>query len=229
MAILFGEFLLLLRVWARRVYGINRAFAFYGLERTRQNGLDVLNGLGIGLLLTLALFITESLLGWVTIQSSGKFLLKIVLEGSLTGLGVGFAEELFFRGWLLTELERDYPPQKALVSNALLFAVLHFLKPWGEILRTFPQFPALFLLGTALVLAKRSHHQHLGICIGIHGGLVWSYYIFNIGQFIHYTGKVPTWVTGIDQNPLAGVMGMGFLSLLAVGMAKSPIIFKNNL
>lgn len=224
MVLLFGAFLLLLRFWSRRVYGIQQPFAFYGLERTRQNGLEVLKGLSIGLLFTLALFITESLFGWVKIHASDQFLLKIILEGSLTGLGVGFAEELFFRGWLLTELERDYTPQKALILNGFVFAILHFLKPWGEIIRTFPQFLALFLLGTALVLAKRAHQQRLGICIGIHGGLVWSYYIFNIGQLIYYTEQVPSWVTGIDQNPLAGIMGIIFLSLLGVLMGKTKTI-----
>ncbi len=224
MVLLFGVFLLLLRFWSRRVYGTQQPLAFYGLEGTRQNGLEILKGLSIGLLFTLALFITESLFGWVKIQASDQFLLKIVLEGSLTGLGVGFAEELFFRGWLLTELERDYTHQKALILNGFLFAVLHFLKPWGEIIRTFPQFPALFLLGTTLVLAKRAHQQRLGICIGIHGGLVWSYYIFNIGHLIDYTEQVPNWVTGIDQNPLAGIMGIIFLSLLGIWMGKTKTV-----
>lgn len=224
MVFLFGIFLILLRFWSRRVYGTQQPFAFYGLEGTRQNGLEMLRGLSIGLLFTLALFITESLFGWVKLQASDQFLLKIVLEGSLTGLGVGFAEELFFRGWLLTELERDYTHQKALILNGFLFAMLHFLKPWGEIIRTFPQFPALFLLGTTLVLAKRAHQQRLGICIGIHGGLVWSYYIFNIGHLIDYTEQVPNWVTGIDQNPLAGIMGIIFLSLLGIWMGKTKTV-----
>jgi membrane protease YdiL (CAAX protease family) len=147
-----------------------------------------------------------------------------ILELIRIYFGTALMEELFFRGWLLTELERDYTHQKALILNGFLFAVLHFLKPWGEIIRTFPQFPALFLLGTALVLAKRAHQQRLGICIGIHGGLVWSYYIFNIGHLIDYTEQVPNWVTGIDQNPLAGSMGIIFLSLLGIWMGKTKTV-----
>jgi len=216
MVALFGIFLFLLKFWSDRVYGISQGFQFYGLVWTRQNGIDWLKGIAIGLLLTFSLFFTESLFGWVQIQPSKVFLLKIILEGSLTGLGVAFAEELFFRGWILTELEKDYSLNQSLWSNALIFATLHFLKPLGEIVRAFPQFPALVLLGIALVLAKRSHRQTLGICMGLHGGLVWGYYIFNVGELIKYSDTVPTWITGIDRNPLAGVMGILFLILLVL-------------
>ncbi len=203
-----------LYVWGKIVYPTSNVWALYGLGRPRQNGVLLLKGLAWGLLFTFSLFITESLLGWVEIHSSGVNLVRIVLEGSLTGLGVAFAEELFFRGWLLTELERDYAPPTALWVNSLLFATLHFLKPFSEIIRTFPQFPALILLGMLLVIAKRSYGQLLGICIGLHGGLVWGYYILNVGQLLHYTNRVPDWVTGIDQNPLAGILGILFLGLL---------------
>ncbi len=216
MVALFGIFLFLLKFWSKNVYGITEGFKFYGLVWTRKNGVDWLKGISIGLLFTFTLFLTESLFGWVQIQPSKTFLLKIILEGSLTGLGVAFAEELFFRGWLLTELEKDYSPNKSLWFSALIFALLHFLKPLAEVIRTFPQFPALVLLGIALVLAKRSHQQRLGICMGLHGGLVWGYYILNVGQLVRYSETVPTWITGIDRNPLAGVMGILFLSLLVL-------------
>ena len=223
MVALFGIFLFLLKFWSDRVYGISKGFQFYGLVWTRQNGIDWLKGIAIGLLLTFTLFFTESLFGWVQIQASKVFLLKIILEGSLTGLGVAFAEELFFRGWILTELEKDYSLNQSLWSNALIFATLHFLKPLGEIIRTFPQFPALVLLGIALVLAKRSHRQTLGICMGLHGGLVWGYYIFNVGELIKYSDTVPTWITGIDRNPLAGLMGIFFLSMLVLWSNQAQI------
>lgn len=203
-----------LYAWGKIVYPTQNVWRLYGLGRPRQNGVLLLKGLAWGLLFTFSLFITESLLGWVEIYASGVNLGRIILEGSLTGLGVAFAEELFFRGWLLTELERDYALRTALWVNSLLFAILHFLKPLPEIIRTFPQFPALILLGILLVIAKRAYGQLLGICIGLHGGLVWGYYILNVGQLLHYTNRVPDWVTGIDQNPLAGLLGILFLGLL---------------
>uniref|UniRef100_A0ACD5GSG1 Uncharacterized protein n=1 Tax=Desertifilum tharense IPPAS B-1220 TaxID=1781255 RepID=A0ACD5GSG1_9CYAN len=41
-----------------------------------------------------------------------------------------------------------------------------------------------------------------------------------MGQLIQYTDRVPSWVTGIDGNPLAGVMGFGFLIAIALAMQK---------
>ena len=54
--------------------------------------------------------------------------------------------------------------------------------------------------------------------IGLHTGLVWGYYILTVGQLLEYTGKVPAWFTGIDGNPIAGLMGLFFLSILALWM-----------
>ncbi|NJO93439.1 MAG: LPXTG cell wall anchor domain-containing protein, partial [Hydrococcus sp. RM1_1_31] len=62
--------------------------------------------------------------------------------------------------------------------------------------------------------------DRLGICIGIHGGLVWGYYILNVGRLLDYTGKVSPWITGVDNNPIAGMMGLVFLGILAVWMRK---------
>jgi membrane protease YdiL (CAAX protease family) len=143
-------------------------------------------------------------------------------------LGIGFAEELLFRGWLLDELQRDYRPKTALWVDAAIYAGLHFIKPLSELIRTFITFPALLLLGITLVLAKRARGSwegnfwrgRLGLPIGLHGGLVWGYYIINVGQLIDYPNQVPEWVTGIDRNPLAGFMGLLFLSALAFMMQR---------
>lgn len=39
--------------------------------------------------------------------------------------------------------------------------------------------------------------------------------MINVGELIEYSGKVPEWVTGIQGNPLAGLMGLVFLSAIA--------------
>jgi hypothetical protein len=58
----------------------------------------------------------------------------------------------------------------------------------------------------------------LGLTIGLHGGLVWGYYIIIVGGLIEYSGQVADWVTGVNSNPLQGVMGVLFMSILAFGM-----------
>lgn len=219
MSLLFVGFLIGIRQWGRRVHQDPRIFQTYGLVWTQQNGRELLAGLGLGLSNLFGLFLIQGWLHWVAWQPiSAAWLTRVILEGLLTGLGTGFAEELVFRGWVLDELERDYSPKTALWGSSLLFAVLHFLKPITEIIRTFPQFPGLLLLGLALVWAKRSTRGRLGLPIGLHGGLVWGYYIVHVGALVSYTEQVPEWVTGIDQNPLAGVSGLVLLSGLAAGM-----------
>ncbi|MEG4285541.1 type II CAAX endopeptidase family protein [Microcoleus sp. A006_D1] len=217
MGLLFTEFLLLLPRWGKQVYGQTQLLKSYGLVNTRQNGFELLTGLAIGLSITFTLFLVQGLCGFVAWQNSPN-LPRIIAEGLLSAFGVGFAEELVFRGWLLDELQRDYSYPMSVRANSLVFALSHFIKSVEGMLRTWPQFPGLLLLGLILVLAKRSRQNRLGLSIGLHAGLVWGYYIINVGELVRYSGSVPDWVTGVNGNPLAGAIGLLFLSVLAVGM-----------
>jgi len=220
MGMLFVAFLILVQFWGKHVYQHPHLLRRYGLEWTRPNGIDLLRGLSIGLLTTLTLFALMGALGWLQFQQPSSEFVKVVGEGLLSALGIGLAEELVFRGWLLDELERDCSPAWALGIDAIAFATLHFLKPLSEVIRTFPQFPGLLLLGLTLVWAKRSRRGRLGIAIGLHAGLVWGYYILNIGKLFQYTDRVSPWLTGVDGNPVAGGMGLLGLGLLALWMRR---------
>jgi hypothetical protein len=220
MGLLFAAFLLLLRWWGQKVYQQPQLLGRYGLQGTRQNAKELFLGLGVGVLITFSLFGLEGLLGWLVWQPAAIPLPKLILEGFASALGIGFAEELVFRGWLLDELERDYRPRVSLLADAFIFALLHFLKPLREIFRTLPGFPGLLLLGLTLVWAKRGSKGRLGLSIGLHAGLVWGYYIINVGNLVQFSGQVSDWITGVDKNPLAGVTGLVFLSVLAFGMRK---------
>ena len=212
MSLLFVELLFLWKLWGKFVYRDNNIFARYGLEISRRNIIELGKGLAMGFWLCLSLFIVEAAMGWVEIRPTSLTLIKIVLEGLASGLGIALAEELVFRGWLLDELGRDYKTKTTMYLGAFIFALAHFLKPIGEIIRTAVTFPALMLLGVALISAKSKYGDRLGVCIGIHAGLVWGYYIVNVGESIEYSDRVPTWITGIDNNPIAGVMGLIFLT-----------------
>ncbi|MEG4270947.1 MULTISPECIES: CPBP family intramembrane glutamic endopeptidase [unclassified Microcoleus] len=219
MGLLFTEFLFLVPRWGKQVYGQTQLLKSYGLINTRKNGFELLIGLAIGLLLTFSLFAVQGLFGLVAWQNSDN-LPRIIAEGLLSALGVGFAEELVFRGWLLDELQRDYNYKISLWANSLVFALSHFIKPVAAMLQSWPQFPGLLLLGLILVWGKRSRQNRLGLSIGLHAGLVWGYYMINIGQLVRYSASVPDWVTGVNGNPLAGAVGLLFLSVLALGMRK---------
>ena len=212
--LLYGEFIFLVRLWGRYVYRQPNLLQHYGLVITRRNGINLLTGLAIGLTSLLLMFAVQGAFGWVIWLSPQPFLPRMILEGSFTGLGFGFAEELLFRGWLLDELQRDYGPQKAMWIDAIVYALLH--AP-----RSIAQVPGITLLGLALVLAKRASRGRLGLSIGLHGGLVWGYYILNVGQLIKYSDQVPDWLTGIGGNPVASLTGMVALGAIAIGMKVS--------
>ncbi|MGL5873665.1 MAG: lysostaphin resistance A-like protein [Xenococcaceae cyanobacterium] len=226
MGLLFILFLILLPRWGKYVHKQPQIIQTYGLVRSRKNAIDFFNGLSIGLLFCLGLFATEAIFGWIEIKTPSVMLLKVIAEGLLSAIGVGFAEELVFRGWILDELRRDYQIKTVSWANALVFAVSHFIKPIDEVIRTFVTFPALVILGLSLVWAKGAYRDRLGICIGLHAGLVWGYYILNIGKLIENRDRAPDWVTGIDGNPIAGLMGLFFLGILAIWMRKKRLAIK---
>lgn len=213
---LFVLFLILVRVTEKFLYQKSHPYQAVGLTINSRFGLDLLQGLIIGLILTFTLFLLQGSLGWLNWQDNALPFWQLILEGALTGIGVGIAEEALFRGWLLNELQRDYSLNIALWVNAIIFAIAHFIKPLDVILETFPEFPGLVLLGLVLVWARRKTQGQLGLAIGLHGGLVWAYYIINVGDLIAYSDRASPIITGLDGNPISGIMGWLFLMGLAV-------------
>lgn len=218
MTALFLVFLGLLPLWGRRVHRYRQPFAQLGWVVSRQSVLELGQGVGLGAGSIFALFVLQGWLGWITWQPVPLPVARLAIEAGLVGLGVGLAEELLFRGWLLNELEQDYPPRRSLWLNSTMFAVLHFLKPIAVILQTLPQLVGLVLLGMALVWAKRAVQGRLSLPIGLHAGLVSGLYFLQVGQLVNVTHQVPAWVTGLQGNPLAGLVGLAGLAGLAVGM-----------
>lgn len=218
MGLLLIQFILLQKLWGKYIYRQPFIFQEYGLKCDRIGIITFIQGLAIGFSFCSGLFITQAIFGWLTISNSEESLLKIVIEGLLSAAGIAFAEELVFRGWILKEIERDFSKNTGLWCSSILFAVAHFLKPISEIIRTSIAFPALLILGLSLVWAKRAYGDRLSIAVGIHGGLVWSYYILNVGNLITYTDRVPEWITGINGNPIAGVFGLSWMAVLALMM-----------
>jgi membrane protease YdiL (CAAX protease family) len=241
---LYTEFIILLKWWGNTVYQQPKILQQYGLVFSRRNGRGLLQGLAIGLISLSGLFLLEGWFGWLIWQTPSPNFPWIILEGGVLGLAVAFAEELLFRGWLLSELERDLSNTVALWVNSLIFASLHFIKPLADIIYTLPQFFGLLILGIILVLGRRIGYINfsetnsiknpiknsmsrpsplLGLPMGIHGGLVWGYYLINVGNLVKYVGTVPTWVTGIHNNPLAGIMGLSILGAIALWLKSQQV------
>ncbi len=221
--VLYLIFIGLVRIWGQHVHREPRIFWQYGWELSPRIGLELVGGLGIGFFSLWLLFGVETLLGFVEWQSPSALFPRVLLEGLLIAIAIAVAEELLFRGWLFDELQRDYTPLGCLWFNAIAFATIHF---------NLLAFPSLLCLGIALVWAKRASDDpagkdyrgfkrlrgRLGLPMGLHAGLVWGNYLVEVGKLVEYTNRVPAWVTGINRNPLVGLMGFLFLLGLAIAM-----------
>ncbi|WP_313954487.1 CPBP family intramembrane glutamic endopeptidase [Aulosira sp. FACHB-615] len=188
------------------IWLFGRSFAEYGLgvNLSLVGGIGI--GFGLGLFSLAMMFAVELGLGWCEFaQANIKLLPSILLPILLVALLVGGVEELVFRGFLFTELERNYPIWIAATISSCIFAILHLVWEQQE---TLPQVPGLWLMGMMLVMARIADKGSLGIAWGLHTALVLAIATIDTAQLITYTGKVPEWWTGKYKKPLAGLAGV---------------------
>ena len=173
--------------------------------RAFLRGLLKAAGLLLGVVVVLLLSGQSHWQGQIT---TGELLNAIALL-----LGVGFAEELLFRGWLWGELELLGGRQRAIGLQAAVFALVH---PWYQL----PGFEAigllvgLVLLGLALALQRRADHGALWGSVGLHGGLVGGWFALQAG-LISVPEAGPAWLLGpggASPNPIGGLLGWAGLA-----------------
>ena len=133
-------------------------------------------------------------------------------------LGVGFAEELLFRGWLWGELERLAGARRAIGLQAAIFALVH---PWYQLpgLEAVALLVGLVLLGLVLALQRRADGGALWGAVGLHGGLVGGWFALQAG-LLQISPGAPAWLIGPGSpspNPIGGLLGwLGLGTLLWV-------------
>ena len=105
---------------------------------------------------------------------------NIFLNSLLLIIGIGFAEEIVFRGWLLEELKNQYGLKKAFIFQAIVFSIVHigFDMPFWQMVSILF---GLFLLGILLSLIRIKDDNSLWGCAGLHGGLVGMWFLMNNG------------------------------------------------
>ena len=142
----------------------------------------------------------------------------LLLNALLLGLGVGFAEELLFRGWLLGELSLLLGRQRGLWLQAAVFSLVHtrFNLPPLQLLGLLA---GLLLLGLALGLQRRADGGLLWGAVGLHGGLVGGWFVLEAGM-LELLPNAPAWLAGPGgphPNPIGGLVGwVGLGTLLLV-------------
>ena len=186
-------------------------------------GLDwqpsILAYLALGLILSLVglgiVFSLESLLGLVIWHwDNRKNLWSLAWPILGLSLAISLIEELVFRGYAIDILIIDYPYWLSAIISSIVFASLHLI--W-ERKETIPQLPGLWLMGMILVGARLADGGSLGLACGLHAGWIWGLSCLDSAQLITYTEKNKNWITGINQQPLAGVAGI--LCLLVTSAA----------
>jgi len=150
-------------------------------------------------------------------------------------LGVGFAEELLFRGWLWGELQLGLERRKAAVVQAVVFSLLHirFDQGWAMHLGLLP---GLFLLGLVMAGGRSRDGGLLAGAVALHGGLVAGWFALQNG-LLTLEPTIPIWLIGPNYssgialpqyNPIGGLLGwLGLIQLLIwrwrwLSQSKSP-------
>ena len=153
----------------------------------------------------------------VPLEPISSSLSPLVLIPSFLFLGVivGGVEELIFRGFLTGQLWEICPVWMAGAIASLIFALLHLVWEGTE---NIPQLPGLWVMGMVLTVAWWIDDHAIALAWGLHAGWVWSVATFDALELVEYTHAVPAWVTGIDNRPLAGIMGVGALVLTGLGL-----------
>ena len=214
--ITFVIFVISLPKWFEIRWQLNNVWKLVGIKKTNKNtnpSFYFLKGLLGAISLLSAILIPIILFKdgiWL-----GEISIDILINSLLLIFGVGFAEELIFRGWLLEELKNQFGLKKALIFQSSIFSLVHigFDLPAWQIISILS---GLFLLGIFLAFLRLKNNNSLWGCIGLHGGLVGGWFLVNNGLF-EISKDVPIWLKGpgnINTNPLGGFWGISLLFFL---------------
>ena len=224
----FLIFLISIPKWFEIRWGFNNPWILLGINKVDKKEYRFfyfLKGVLYAIiLLTLILIpiISNKWVNWL-----GELSPQILLNSLLLIIGIGFAEEIVFRGWLLEELKNQYGLKKAFIFQALVFSIVHigFDMPFWQMVSILF---GLFLLGILLSLIRIKDDNSLWGCAGLHGGLVGMWFLMNNG-LIEISKDAPIWLVGpgtINTNPLGGLYG---ISLLLISCIFYFLKFKNQI
>jgi len=221
-----------------------RRIADYGLGVDRQWWRDTAFGLALGVVMPTALFLVQFALGWVTVTGTfvtdaGAFLSFGGVSAGVALLlalaffvGVGVYEEVFVRGYLLTNVAEGaaglpgFDERRGVVlatlATAAVFGLLHAMNPSSSALSITNITFFGILLGLGFVWTDR-----LGVPIGLHiawntvVGAVYGFPVsgITVGVTVLDTETTgPALLTGGSFGPEGGLIA---LLALVVGLALS--------
>ena len=234
MASLLGSGLLLtISIWLAGRLLDRRRFIDFGFHFNQRWWIDFGFGLSLGATLMALIFLFELAAGWISINGTfvthnpeTPFLLAIIIP-LIIFLAVGFYEELFSRGYHLTNLAEGLSgkiinPRTAILLATLLsstvFAFLHASNPHASLASTLNIGLAGIFLAAGYVLTGQ-----LAIPIALH--ISWNFFQGNVfgfpvsggdfrsATFIQINQSGPDLWTGGLFGPEAGLLGTGAMIL----------------
>ncbi|MBN1430668.1 MAG: CPBP family intramembrane metalloprotease [Anaerolineae bacterium] len=219
-------------VWLAGRFLDRRKFVDFGLHLNKDWWIDFGFGLLLGAILMAIIFGMEVVTGWITITRTfvapqGNAFAIAILGALFTFILVGINEELFSRGYQLTNMAEGFNwkllgPRWAIVIATLLssaiFGLLHLGNPNATAISTFNIFLAGILLAVGYLLTGE-----LAIPIGLH--ISWNFFQGNVFGFpVSGISSNQTTFIGIEQGgpdlwtggafgPEAGLLGVGAMAL----------------
>tara|TARA_B100000886_G_scaffold306630_1_gene239103 strand:- start:876 stop:1727 length:852 start_codon:yes stop_codon:yes gene_type:complete len=206
----FLIFVLSLPKWFEIRWGLKNTWKLLGVKKIDRNrGLVFYFLRGFLLSIILISLILIPIIGtqwgfWI-----GKLSSEMAINAIFLIIGIGFTEELIFRGWLLEEFKNQFGLKKAIILQALIFSLVHIGLDL-PLLEMVSILTGLFFLGILLSLTRLKDNYSLWGCIGLHGGLVGLWFISNNGLLL-ISKDAPIWLVGpgtINTNPLGGLFGI---------------------
>jgi len=223
----FLLFIALMPAWFNFRWQIRNSWETLGLNNKTflNNILSFSQGIIFALILLILILIPLLKSNYITF--SGGLSSDIILNGILLTFGIGVAEEIIFRGWLLEDLKLQFGIKVALISQSIVFSLAHigFKMPFWN---TLGILLGLFTLGILCSIIRLKDEGSLWGAIGLHGGLVGIWFVLNNG-LINISKEAPVWLVGYgapNTNPLGGSYG---ISLLIISCIFYFLKFKNQI
>ena len=210
--ITFFMFLLVLPGWGRIRWKSNHIWLSIGLDfKNKFRSIKIFfSGLIFSFFLLLIFCLFIYLCGWI----DGFYYIKFgaLLNAILLIVGIVFAEEIVFRGWLMEEMVLLYGLRRGIIFQSIIFSLAHYRSDIG-LLALIPFLTGLFLFGLVLTLRRTIDKGSLWGCIGLHGGFVGIWYLFDSGMVV-FSIDTPYYFlgpTGSMVNPIGSVLGITIL------------------
>ena len=210
--ITFCLFLILLPSWGKIRWKTNHIWVSIGLD-SKNIFISIrifLSGFVFSFFLLLIFFLFIFLFGWVDSFDHIKF--SALLNAILLIVGIVFAEEIVFRGWLLEEMVLLFGLRRGIIFQSMIFSLAHYRSDIG-LFALFPFLTGLFLFGLVLTLRRTIDKGSLWGCIGLHGGFVGIWYLFDSGM-VAFSNNTPHFFLGPSENmvnPIGSVIGLTIL------------------